>query len=126
VALNRETFLKPIEVPQEKLYVPELEDHIWVKGMTAADRGKFEKTFETPAGTKSKRKMREIRERLIIACVCNEDGTALFTEDDIEAIGRQPITMIERIVVFAQKLSGFSVDEVEAMAKNSDGTEEDN
>jgi len=125
VTATRETLLKPVEVPKEKYWVPELDDHVWLKGMSAADRSKFEKQFETPAGTRSKRKSKEIRERLLVACVCDEAGSALFTDDDIEALGRQPISMIEPMVVAAQKLAGFSVEEVEAMAKNSDETDED-
>jgi hypothetical protein len=126
VALTRDAMLAPIEVPREEVELPELGGSVWIKGMTASDRSKFEREFQTSSGKRSKRRMDEIRERLVIACVCNEDGTLLLTERDIEAIGRQPIGVIERIVDVAQRLCGMSNADVEAMAKNSDGIDEDN
>lgn len=120
MAISREQLLRPVPVEKEKVFIPELDDHVWVKGMTAAGRSKFERQFQTSTGKSNKRKVAEIRERMVVACCCTEDGTQLFAEDDIEVIGKQPIAMIERIVNVAQRLCGMSNEDVELMAKNSE------
>lgn len=96
-----------------------------MKGMSAADRSRFEKEFQTSSGQSSKRKLSQIRERLVIACVCNEEGAPILTVKDVEALGKQSIQIIERIVNVAQKLCGMSSEDVEQLAGNSEETAED-
>ena len=116
--LNRDSFLKPFTVPQEVVELPELGGSVIVRGMTARQRSEFERQFQTPAGKPSKSRQAEVRERLIIAYVVDDDGNALFTVDDIEAIGKQSAAIVERIVNVAQRLCGITDTDVEDMAKN--------
>ena len=44
---------------------------------------------------------------------------------DVEALGKQSIQIIERIVNVAQKLCGMSSEDVEQLAGNSEETAED-
>ena len=127
-AVNRDQFLNPVALKIEEIWVPELGGVIYIKGMSAAGRAKFERQFELKSGSKNLRKIRELRERLIVAVVCDKDGAKLFTEADVEQIGQQPITMIERIVKKAEELCGFTIDSVDDMAdaaKNSEETPDD-
>lgn len=105
------------------MQIPELGGSVWVKGMSAADRSKFEKDFQTASGKTNKRKAAEVRERLLVACVCDENGTRMLTTQDIDALGRQSIQIVERIVEVAQRLCGMSNEDVELMAGNSEETE---
>jgi len=126
VSLSRESLLKPVAVPMEEIHIPELDGSVWVKGMTAADRSRFERQFSLASGKRNKRKTQEIRERLIVACVCDEQGNKLFTQEDVGAIGAQSAMIIEKIVDVAQRLCGMANEDVEAMAGNSELTDEDN
>ena len=125
MSLTREQILKPVEIPKQEIYIPEIGGTVWVKGMSAADRSRFEKEFQTSSGQSSKRKLSQIRERLVIACVCNEEGGPILTVKDVEALGKQSIQIIERIVNVAQKLCGMSSEDVEQLAGNSEETAED-
>ena len=125
MALTREQLLTPVAVAKEEVFIPELNDSVWVKGMTAAERSKFERTFQTPDGKSNKRRTLQVRERLCIASCVDENGAVLFTQDDIDALGRQSGSVIERIVNVAQRLCGMSDQDVEDMAKNSEETGED-
>ena len=125
MSLTREQILKPVEIPKQEIYIPEIGGTVWVKGMSAADRSRFEKEFQTSSGQSSKRKLSQIRERLVIACVCNEEGSPILTVKDVEALGKQSIQIIERIVNVAQKLCGMSSEDVEQLAGNSEETAED-
>lgn len=125
MSLTRDQFLKPVEIPREEVQLPELGGSVWVKGMSAADRSRFEKEFQTASGKSSKRRMAEVRERLVVACVCDENGNNILTTADVEDIGKQSIQVIERIVNVAQRLCGMSNEDVEQMAGNSEETEGD-
>ena len=114
----RNRFQQKVEVPIKKLHVTELGVDVWFHGMTAGQRSRFEKQFEHTNGTKSKRKLREIRERLIIETCCDEHGARVFSEDDVELLSEQPITMVERMVPVAQDVSGFNTDEIDDLVKN--------
>mgnify|MGYP006883108143 CR=1 FL=1 len=118
MSLNREAFLRPAEVPVELVEIPELGGSIKVRGMTARQRSEFEKQFQTASGKQSKTRIAEVRERLVVACCVNDDGSLMFSEEDISAIGNQAAGVVERIVNVAQRLCGMSNTDVEELAKN--------
>ncbi len=119
--LDKSALLTPVAVERVEVSVPELGGSVYVQGMTVTQRNKFERQFRTRSGQTSDRKMQEIRQRMLIACVCDQDGTPLFTEADIDAIGNQRADIIERLVEAAQKICGMSSDDVDDLAaKNSE------
>lgn len=124
--LDRNAFLSAkAMVPTEEVHLPELGGSVIVRGMTAKSRTAFEKQFQLSNGKPNKTKIAEIRERLVVACVCGEDGNTLFTEADIPSIGEMPASVIERLVGVSQKLCGMTQQDVEVLSKNSDGTSGD-
>jgi hypothetical protein len=68
--------------------------------------------------------MNEIRQRMLVACVCNADGQQLLTDADIEAIGKQRADIVERLVNAAQIACGMSTDDMEDIVKNSETIDE--
>jgi len=122
--LTRDQLLAPREVPLRKLEIPSMGGHVYVKGMTAKERGLFERSFENADGTKNKKRVSEVRQRMVIACCCNESRIPYFTLKDMEMLGNQELNVIEEIVVEAQKLCGMTDDDIEELAGNLDGIEE--
>jgi aminopeptidase-like protein len=90
--------------------------------MTAKDRSRFETQFQLSSGKSNTRKLKEIRERLVVACLCDEEGVLLLQDSDVDAVGAQPAAVVERIVDAAQKVCGMSNNDVEDLAKNSEET----
>jgi hypothetical protein len=121
-SLSREAFLRPAKVNVVEVPVPELGGSVYVKGMTAKDRSRFETQFQLSSGKSNTRKLKEIRERLVIACLCDEEGVLLLQDSDVDAVGAQPAAVVERIVDAAQKVCGMSNNDVEDLAKNSEET----
>lgn len=121
-SLSRDAFLRPAAVEIVEVPAPEMGGSVYVRGMTARDRSRFETQFQLSSGKSSKKRMQEIRERLVVACLCDADGELLLTEADIEAVGKQPAPVIERIVEAAQAVCGMSNRDVEDIAKNSEET----
>jgi|AntAceMinimDraft_11_1070367.scaffolds.fasta_scaffold16950_6 hypothetical protein len=123
--ITREQFLTKAPVTIQVVAAPELGGIVYVKGMTARERSAFEKQFQTSSGKSNKRKLQEIRERLVVACLCDEGGTLILREEDVGVVGSQPITVVERIVSAAQGVCGMSDKDVDALVGNSEETEED-
>ena len=120
MTLSRDAFLKPVEAPREKVHIEALGGSVWVYGMTVRERSVFEKQFHNAKGQRTA-KFPELRERTIVQCVRNDDGSPMFTVDDIPALGNQFACIIEPLFDAANRLSGGG----EATEGNSEATETD-
>lgn len=96
---------------------------IW--GMTPRERSAWEdKQSQYSDKQRAKHKL-TIRERILVECCRNDDGVQLFTMDQIEQLGKRRGDVIERLVNVALELSGFSDQDLDKLAKNSDAALED-
>jgi hypothetical protein len=110
---------KATTIPRERLELPELGGFVFVKGMTGGERDEFEKSCRDPKG----RLRGNTRARLAVRTVVNEDGTRVFTDDDIQMVGRIRVDVLQKVFNLAQKLSGISDADVEELGGDSDGPE---
>ena len=110
---------KATTIPRERLELPELGGFVFVKGMTGGERDEFEKSCRDPKG----RLRGNTRARLAVRTVVNEDGTRVFTDDDIQIVGRIRVDVLQKVFNLAQKLSGISDADVEELGGDSDGPE---
>jgi hypothetical protein len=94
---------------------------VW--GMTARERSVFEKSFVGKSGQTIDGRVQEFRERLVVACCRNDDGSQIFTAEDVSALGAKNADIVERIVNVCQRLSGMTKEDVEETAKNSGPTQ---
>jgi hypothetical protein len=124
MGITRETLLKPLPVDIEEVSIPEMGGSVWIKGMTVRERNMFERQFQSQKGERLQKRMSEIRQRMLVACVCNKKGEPLLTKHDIEEIGKQRADIVERLVTVAQRVCGWSDADVDDMAKNSEETSE--
>lgn len=95
---------------------------VW--GMTARERTEFEKSFTGKSGKALDDRVKEFRERLVLACCKNDDGVAIFTPEDVAALGNTRADVLERIVNKCQELSGMSNADIEDTVKNSGATQQ--
>lgn len=112
---------------KEDVPVPELGDGVVIPiwGMTTRERTMWEdKQTSLPKDKRAKQKS-EIRERLVIECCKDDDGKAIFTRAQIEQLGLRRADVVERLVNTALRLSGFTNQDVEKLAKNSDASLDD-
>lgn len=78
--------------------------------------------LERKAGKDVTDKALEITSRLILECVCDENGNTILTEEDIPNIKLMPNRIINKITATAMKLSGVDIEaalEVAANLKNA-------
>ena len=121
--LNRDMFLaasQATEIVREDVPLPEFGEGavIPVWGMTAGERTRFERQFATRDGKSIEARVQEFRERLLVACCRDDAGIPIFKAEDVQALGRKRADIVERIVNVAQRLSGFTQQDIEQTVGN--------
>lgn len=122
--VSAEEFLTSPALERQKIDVPvpELGEGkvIPVWGMTPRERTEFDDRISRMNKAKKEQYKKEVRERLVVECCRNDDGVQLFTLDQISRLGQRRGDVVERLVNVAIKLSGFSGQDIESLAKNSE------
>lgn len=114
--LNREAILAVKDIQIESVKVPEWGGSVFVKGMTGAERDRFETEIVTISGEDAKVDMRDIRAKLCVRAICDESGKRLFAPADIKALSKKSAKALQRVFKVAQRLSGISDDDVKELA----------
>ena len=126
VVLGREEILSADDLPMELVEVPEWKGAVWVRTLGGTERDHFEATLLPKTGKRGQRTqsqsdaVQNIRARLFALVVCNDAGEPMFTPKDVMALGRKSAKALDRVFEVAQRLSGFSEEDLEDLAKNSE------
>lgn len=113
--LSRDAILSANDTPTETVEVPEWGGSVRVQAMSGTDRDKFEASM---VGKGNKPNLENFRAKLAAACIVDEDGTRMFAERDITALGRKSAAALDRVATAAQRISGLSQEDVEELAGN--------
>lgn len=131
--LTRDAILAATDIPSELVQVPEWGGSVRVVGMTARERSAYENGFTKEVDGKdgavtvkqNKTAIAQIRERLLVQTVVGEDGAKLFTEADIEALGKKSAAAMERVLDVARRVCGMSKADLDELGNASGETEGD-
>jgi len=123
--LNRETLLQKeeLEVVQVDLGNDEC---VFVRQMTGRERDRWERSLfrevkNEKGETTSERAMDDFRAKLVVNCICDEQGKTLLRPEDYETLSiNMSARRLEKIVDVAQELNKISEKDKEALIKNSD------
>jgi hypothetical protein len=118
--LSKADILAASDLASETVEVPEWGGAVIVRTMTGAQRDAYEATLMTrnDAG-KLEVNTDNMRAKLLLVTLVDEQGNALFTASDLDALSGKSSGAIERLAVVAQKLNGLNKGAVEDAAKNS-------
>lgn len=123
--------------PPERVEVPEWGGAVFVRTLTAGERDRVEKAMldARPPEPKSKGKDKDkadeprpapippnFRGLLVSLTACDEQGTRLFTDADVEKLSKKSAAAMSRVFDVAMRLSGFTDADVEDLQKNSSTT----
>lgn len=129
-ALSADEFLNAPDTVIERVETPELKpgSFVYVRSITAEERGIIESQ-----GALFKEKLQRGKEdpfardytvKFAYLCMCNADGTRMFTDiKAVAALKKKNSAVIGRIAARGQKLSGFSKEDIEELEKNSPQTQ---
>lgn len=115
--LKREDILNAVDIKSETVSVPEWGGEVYVRGMTGAERDRFEGSIiEMKSGGKQSFNMENVRAKLCQFCICDENGKRLFAENDVAALAKKSALALQRVYDVAAKLSGLGEKEIEELA----------
>lgn len=120
VLLSRERILNASDRKMELVAVPEWGGSLYVRGITGRERDQFEASMTTQKRGDMTLNLRNVRAKLVILAACDSDGTALFNDDDILALGAKSSAALERVFAVAQRLAGMTKGDIEELAGNSE------
>ena len=100
---------------------PSLNGKIFIQTIQARDKGAIEKrTCDPKTGEVSRLDI--FTATYAAKCICDAEGTQIFTDDDIDALSRKNAGVIERVFRAAKKLNGLSEEAIADAEKNSERT----
>ncbi len=123
--LNRDQILSADDIAKEKLSVPEWGGDIYVKTISAAERGFIEARMIEMGkdGQPKSVKVENLTTYIAFLSVCDENGNRLFTDiKDIEKLGKKSAAALDRVAQKAQELARMSPADINKMVadlKNS-------
>ena len=115
--LNRDEILAASDILTELVPVPEWGGDVYVKGMTGAERDKFEASIIEQRGKTQTMNMANIRAKLASLTICDETGRRLFNEADVQLLSKKSAAALQRVFAVAQKLSGIGDEDVKELAE---------
>lgn len=125
--LTASEFFTIAERPKQDVPFPEAGNGavlpVW--GMTPTEKTEFEIGFKQGTDEERQTKMIEYRERLVSASCRNDDGSYIFSPDDVKQLGASNGALVERLVDVALELSGINQKDVKAAVKNSEDDQTD-
>ena len=116
--LDKLTILNADDLPREKISVPQWGGDIFVRTLTGTERDDFEQSCITSKGKNKDMNLKNIRARLCVLCICEEDGTRLFDARDVESLGKKSASALDLIFAVAQRLNGLAGEDVVELAGN--------
>ena len=117
--LKRDEILNQDDLITEDVQVPEW-GGAWVRVRTinASERDWFEASTIERNGKKVTTNLRNIRARLCLLCLVDENGDRLFAEEDEFPLGGKSAAALDRVFTVAQRLNGLRDQDVEELAGN--------
>jgi len=124
--LTRDQILGADDIPTEVIDVPEWGGQVKIRGLTGAEKDRFEQDSMQGKGKDTKMNLINIRARLVALSIVDESGRRIFGKHDIEALGKKSAAALERVFTAAQKLNGLTDDDVEGLTEDFGATQGDN
>jgi len=112
--LNKAAILAAKDQKMVSVDVPEWGGSVNIRVMTGTERDRFEGEFV--GGNKS---VDMVRAKLVAKCLCDDDGSRLFSEQEIPSLGEKSAAVLDKLFTACMKLNRFTKEDVEDLAGNS-------
>ncbi len=95
--------------------VPEWGGDVYIRPMSGSERDSFEGEMINQTGSR----IANIRARMAVRVVCDDQGTRLFTDAEAATLGEKSAAALDRIFAASQKINRIGDAEVDAEKKDS-------
>ena len=114
MALSKSKILAANDNKLDTVEVPEWGGEVCVKVLSGTDRDAFEEAY-------SEQKMKNFRSRFLVLTLCDEKGERLFTEKEVDELGKKSAVVLARLFDKAWALNAFRNEDVEQLGNGSSG-----
>ena len=105
------------DLASEEVEVPEWGFRLRVRSLTGTERDAFEASLLQTRGKDREINLRNMRAKLVAQSVRKADDSRVFSDAQVEALGRKNAAALQRVFRVAQRLSGLAEDEVEELTR---------
>lgn len=112
--LTRQQILEANDKPLKEVNVPCWQGSVYVRCMSAKEKDAFESSL---LGDKE-RDMANIRARLAVLTLCDENGSLIFSKEDAELLGTKSVLALDTLLPVIKRLNAIEDKEVEELKKN--------
>jgi hypothetical protein len=119
--LGKEQILAAKDLQYEDIDVPEWGGTVRVRVMTGSERDSFEQSIMKSEGREIVRDMANMRAKLLVRTICDENNKRIFTDKEINLLGEKSASGLEKVFELAQRLNKLGATSVEDAEKNLEG-----
>lgn len=119
-ALSKTQIKQAVDSASEEVHVPEWGGSLFVRTLTSKERVGFELWLSPDSDKLKEKRRKQLKERLIVLCACDENGDSIFDESDLGWLAEKAAKPVDRVFEAARKLNGIGVDDIEELEGNSD------
>ena len=120
--LTLDQILEANDLARELVDVPEWGGAVYVQALSGIERDAWEESIIEIRGsgknTTTKAVLTNMRAKLCARCIVDEHGERLFSDVDVEALGKKSAGALDRVFAIAQKKSGLSEGDVDELVGN--------
>lgn len=116
VALTAQEVLDVRDVKIERVDVPEWGGHIFVRSLRGDQLDAYDASFiDVKTG---ERNLANMRARLVVLAACDSDGTRIFADAQVDAVGAKNAKALDRVHDAAERLNKLTPAQLAEAAKN--------
>lgn len=120
VLLSKEDILKRTDLETEEVEVPEWGGTVLVRALSGTERDAYEASCMSDRGKQGMvRNLANVRAKLVVRSLVDEDGKRLFTDGDAAALGETSAAVLDRLFEVAARLSRMNDEDIEELGKGS-------
>ena len=112
MTLTAEQILSADDMGLKKVHVKEWGGDVHIKTISGLDRDRFEDGY-------SEQKMKNFRSRFLVLTLCDEKGDRLFTDTEVEELGKKSSLVINRLFDKSWGLNAFTNEAIEELGNDS-------
>ena len=102
MALTKDQILGAVDFKYEEVDVPEWGGSVRLRGLSASERDEFEASIGVTQD------LTNMRSRLVVNCLVDENGDKLFKSSEAKDLGKKNGLVINRLFDEVRKLSGMA------------------
>lgn len=114
-ALGRKAILATPDAGRTKVDVPEWGGYVWVHVMSGTERDAWEVTIIK----EGKEAQKNMRAKLLVLTVRDDDGQPLFTAEDIPALGKKHYLVLDKVLDESKRINRLTDKSMEELEGNS-------